>query len=197
MTKFTFILWLIAYGSCAGQQTSKPAQNGGVDFFKEEITIKVIDSSAVISGIYYFRNESSADSSIRILFPFFVDSLSLFPHEIYPYLRNDGVSMTLPYRKAHNAIRFAIPFGDDSVTVWQLDYVQRIKSQHVRYILASTKTWHKPLQTATYKVEMPVGASNVVIWPEPDSIIKMNDTQIFWSHRENFMPDRDLEIFWE
>ena len=170
-----------------------------VDFFKEEITLTVSDSQAAINGIFYFRNNTDRDRPFPIIFPFYVDSLTSYPDKINAYTINGGDTAAINFEAlaGRRAIRMAVPMKPKGVTVWYLDYTQKIDSPHARYILTSTAAWKKPLEEATYYFVMPETFNVISVWPEPDSTKISGAKKILKCERKNFMPERDMEIIWE
>ncbi len=169
-----------------------------VDFFKEEITLTVSESVATVNGVYYFRNNTSRDRPFPVLFPFYTDSVTHFPREINAYIINDNDTLTVNFEPlvGRGAIRMGIPMKPSAVTVWHLDYSQKIESTRARYILTSTSAWKKPLEEATYYFVVPENFDVVSVWPEPDSS-GGDEIKTLLCHKTNFMPKRDMEITWE
>lgn len=170
-----------------------------VEFFKEEITMAVTDSSSSISGVYYFRNNTEKDKPYSVLFPFYVDGVSHYPHEIRAYTVNGDDTQTIKTDalEGQNAIRLRIPMKPKQVTVWYLDYTQRIESEYARYILTSTGAWGQPLEEATYRFLIPTGYRIIEIWPKADKLRRIKSTIEMWCEKINFMPDQDMRIFWD
>ena len=191
----SFVLTVDAYG-----QSGKISPIGvAVSFFQEEITLSVTDSMASVEGVYHFRNISDIDAPFPVLFPFYVDSLSLYPETIKAYIiRNDSL-VEIPFRKMpeRNAVMLNIPITPKGITVWHLDYSQRILSPRAKYILTSTASWAKPLEDATYKFVVPEKFDSVEVWPEADEVTKHGDKKIYCAHQVDFMPHREMEIFWK
>jgi len=173
--------------------------NSQVEFFKEEITMTVTDSTSSISGVYYFRNNTEKDKPFSVVFPFYVDAVSHYPHEIRAYTVNDGDTLIIePARlEDRNVIRLRIPMKPKEVTIWHLDYSQRIDGSHARYILTSTRAWGKPLEQALYRFVIPTDFEIIDIWPKIDKARRVKPNLELWSEKTNFMPSRDMEIFWQ
>jgi len=169
-----------------------------VDFFKEEITLTVSDSQAAINGIFYFRNNTDRDRPFPIIFPFYVDSLTSYPDKINAYTINDGDTAAIAFEPVveRDCIRMAVPMKPKGVTIWYLDYSQRIEAPRARYILTSTAAWKKPLEEATYYFNLPASFNVISVWPEPDSV-RGEKTKTLRCHKTNFIPERDMEIIWE
>ncbi len=169
-----------------------------VDFFKEDITLAVSDSSARISGIYYFRHNTEHDTRMPVVFPFYVDSLNPYPDSIAAYMVNGADTIRLDFRnqRERGAIWLAIPLFSNNVTVWHLDYRQKIRDTRAVYILTSTAAWGKPLEDATYKFIVPLSFADVRTWPEADTVLAEGNFREYLAHRTNFMPGQNMEVKW-
>ena len=188
---------LIAGTVLLGQGEDLP--NMQVEFFKEEITMTVTDSTSAISGVYYFRNNTERDKPFSVVFPFYVDAVSHYPHEIRAYTVNDSDTLIIESTPLEdgNAIRLRIPMKPKEVTVWNLDYSQRIEGSHARYILTSTGAWGQPLEEALYRFIIPTDFEIIDIWPRVDKARRVKPNLELWCEKTNFMPSRDMEIFWD
>jgi hypothetical protein len=182
-----------------GQDKTAPKPVSPVDFFKVEITLSVNDSFASVKGIYYFRNNSNHEGRFPIIFPFYVDSVSLFPDTILAYIvnKNDTTNLRFGNERMQNAIMIEIPLSPSDTTIWHLDYRQRILESRATYILTSTGAWGKPLEEGTYKFEVPPSFKGVRVWPEADSTITESNGTEYLAHRTIFMPKQDMTIEWK
>jgi hypothetical protein len=197
-----FIILLLSWISGLSFAQNRPitkADQSPVEFFKEDITLSVYDSIANVRGIYYFRNNTDNEKPFPILFPFFADSLSLFPHNISAYLIDSAKTIALDYKEVRKAsgIMIAIPLKPHSATIWHLDYAQKIRSSHATYIITSTSSWHKPLEDATYRFIAPVNFDSVKVWPTADTSYDSSGHRIYLCKKKDFMPQKDMEIFWQ
>lgn len=196
------ILLIIAFDYSYSQEKDTPEQipyKAMVDFFKEEITLKVTDYLVLVEGVYYFLNNTDREMVFPVIFPFYVDSLSLYPHFIDAYIVSENMTAKLEFEhtKSYKGIKLGIPLKPGEVTTWHLDYRQKLKAPQARYILTSTGTWSKPLEEATYYFIVPETFTDVKTWPEADTIYTVDQTRVYKAMRHNFMPTKDMEIFWE
>jgi len=170
-----------------------------VDFFQEEITLVVTDSTASVKGIYHFRNNTDRDFDMPVAFPFYTDSLNSFPHFIEAYIEKEDGKQVLPHRQLTKfaGISLKIPLQAGQEMTWNLDYTQKIGSKRAVYIITSTAAWKKPLERATYTFIAPANFADITTWPAPDTSIVINGIRSIISHKQNFMPTRDMEIFWK
>ena len=168
-----------------------------VTFIAEEITLSVNNELAGVSGTYHFRNNTSHQGNYPVIFPFHVDSLSSFPHRISGFvIETDSTILEIRPHESRAAVTVNIPLRPNAVTIWRLDFTQRITGNHARYILTSTQAWSEPLKEATYCFVAPRSFEEVVVWPKQDSISRKGDRVEYWAHKKDFMPDRDMEITW-
>ena len=182
------------------QADERVASQRPIEFFAEEITLSVTDSTSNVTGIYYFRNNTAREGNYPVVFPFYVDSLALFPDRIESFeVQSNSVDLPLEIRKyeERNSIVINIPLRPNAVTIWRLDYRQRILGHSARYILTSTQSWGRPLSEATYEFVVPSDFTGVHVWPEPDTMTEAGHYCKYLAHRINFMPSRDMEMSWE
>ena len=183
---------------CPQELLPKRPGSSSVDFYKEEITVTVDDSVASIKGIYYFQNNTQKEGQFPVMFPFYVDSLSLFPVNISAYVMDGVKAETLAYRAMPEAssITLRVPLKPNLTTIWRLDYSQKILAPHARYILTSTASWKMPLAEATYRFIVPADWENVTVWPTADTMIAHGGLKTYSCNRKDFMPKQDMEISW-
>lgn len=188
---------LLAGGVLLGQGENPRKRQ--VEFFKEEITMAITDSTSSISGVYYFRNNTEKDKPYAVAFPFYVDGVSHYPHEIRAYTVDGDDTLTIETEalEGRNTIRMRIPLKPNQVTIWYLDYTQRIESEYARYILTSTSAWGQPLEEATYRFIIPMNYGIIETWPRVDKVRKVKPNLEIWCEKINFMPDQDMRIFWD
>jgi hypothetical protein len=167
-----------------------------VEFFAEQITLAVDDSAARIECEFHFRNNLSGQRNFPVIFPFYVDSQSLFPDYIDACIAGpDRRQLEVKILPERNAAVINIPLAE-STTIWRLQYRQRITGSMARYILTSTQAWGRPLEKATYRFIVPKSFGEIVVWPQADSTADTGEFIEYWAHRNNFMPERDMEIRW-
>lgn len=200
MRILTLTILILAIGAIAlGQKNVRPPRGSAIDFHKEDIVLTVSDSKVAVSGIYWFRNRTDKHMPYPVSFPFYIDSTSLFPDSISAYVKNDSLITQIPFMKYKIAksIGIRVPMTARGTTIWHLDYSQKILSPHARYILTSTAAWGKPLEEATYKFIVPASFDSVQVWPKADTVYNQGDQKIYLCHKTNFMPKRDMEIYWK
>jgi hypothetical protein len=171
-----------------------------VDFFQEEITLTVTDSTMRLDGIYHFRNNTPRNIPLPFSFPFYVDSTISYPHFIEAYmLSDDGEKQRIDISEIRktNSFRARIPLIAKSEATWQLAYEQKIESKRAVYIITSTAAWKKPLTQATYIFVTPEDFEISFIWPEPDSSFTKDGLVYRQCVKHDFLPSREMEIIWK
>lgn len=205
MIRIICSLLVLGAGSWSFAQGTDPGK-GQVEFFKEEITMTVTDSTTAVSGVYYFRNNTEKDRPYTVFFPFYVDPAVSFPHRIDAYAIDDGDTLTIDFETLDslNAVRLGIPLKPNEVTVWHLDYIQRIESDYARYILTTTRAWKKPLEQADFKFIIPTDFAILEIWPKPSGVRRIVGATAdeparleLTSRQFDFMPGQDMKIAWD
>jgi hypothetical protein len=192
IVKLLIALIIFMSGACLAQESFRST----VDFFKEEITMVVEDSTASIWGLYYFRNNGDFTGEFPVQFPFYIDSLSLFPDTIKAYMIASGDTTSLWFRRVKDTIVLRIPITNRGVTSWHLDYKQRLRDTRAVYIITSTASWGKPLEDATYRFIALAKYDSVETWPEPDTVIARGDYKEYLTRKSEFMPEKNMEIKW-
>lgn len=170
-----------------------------IEFFAEEISLAVTDSDATVTGVYHFRNNTAREGSYPVIFPFHVDSLTLYPEWVEGFVvdsESTGQALEIKKYEARNSVAIDIPLKPNKIISWRLEYRQRLLGHSARYILISTQSWGEPLETATYEFVAPLDFTGVRVWPEADSVAEEGNYCIYRAHRVNFMPTRDMEIEW-
>lgn len=202
-TNITMITLMIALSYALADKPADQTKNlkgPPVDFFQEEITLIVNDSISRVEGVYHIKNNYSKDINMPMTFPFYVDSVTDFPHimEIY-YKDSTGTRRKVAYRShpERKVIRLSVPIKADSSITWYLNYEQRIKSKRAVYIITSTSAWSKPLDQATYTYIAPADFEITEIWPVPDTSYGDSSYVFRRCVKYDFLPSREMEINWK
>ncbi|UCC79511.1 MAG: hypothetical protein JSW64_14795 [Candidatus Zixiibacteriota bacterium] len=178
---------------------SQSQMNMPVEFYKEEISMTINNGDFTISGIYYFRNNTEMDKPMPIVFPFYIDDSTHYPHEITAFALNGEEKIKLDYQenKERGSIRIGIPMKPKEITVWRLEYTQKIDKPQATYILKSTEAWGRPLGEALYKIDIPCSIDVDYIWADVDSVTANNNRETLWIHKTEYMPFKDMTIKWK
>ena len=75
-------------------------------------------------------------------------------------------------------------------------YEQELNGRTARYIVKTTRQWKRPLDEATFEIEIPKEFSNYKISYSADSIREESDYRKIYFTRKNFFPKEDIIITW-
>lgn len=192
---FIIIVMFIGFGVSFSQSR----MNMPVEFFKEEISMTVTEGEFTISGAYYFRNNTEMDKPMPIVFPFYIDDSTHYPHEISAFIINGDDTLKLDFQenRERGSIRIRVPMKPQETAVWHLEYSQKIDKPQATYILKSTQVWGKPLEEALYKIDIPDNIDIDYIWADVDSVTCVSNRETLWIHKTEYMPFNDMTIKWK
>ena len=145
----------------------------------------VNEGEFAISGIYYFRNNTDSNRPMPIVFPFYIDDSTHYPHKIEAFVFDGDQKSKLDFQenKERGSIRIHIPMKPKSTSVWRLEYTQKIDKPQATYILKSTQAWGRPLEEALYKIDIPNDIDIDYIWADVDSVTGKDSREILWIHK--------------
>jgi hypothetical protein len=162
-------------------------------FIRESIEIVIGNDYTTVTGVYEFRNNSNQDITRSLFFPFPINDVLHYPDSIQVF---DEKNNSILFKKSSKGIHFSISSPPNSEISIKVKYTQRFLSNEVRYILKSTQTWKQPLEKAEYKILLPLEFELQEISLTLDKQDLNSAYNIFYIHKENFMPDKDLIIKW-
>jgi hypothetical protein len=157
-----------------------------IDFFKEDVTIEVLDSRVKVIGVYYFKNLTDVGKRVRFYYPFPVDSNHHFP---------DTITIGFPFEKDSTGIYFWLSIGPGSIDSFVISYEQQVKEPFFRYITTTTHEWKRPIKDANFTIIAP--DTLVINANYAFSELKNIDGYIHYSIlMRDFFPEVDLIIRW-
>ncbi len=157
-----------------------------IDFFKEDVTIELLDSRVGVTGVYYFENLTQIGKRIKFYYPFPVDSNHHFP---------DTILIDRPFEKDPAGIYFSLSVKPNGVDSFKIAYEQQIEKPFFRYITTTTQQWKRPIKEANFTIIAPetLAISANYAFSEPK---KVGENRHYYIPIENFFPDEDLVITW-
>jgi hypothetical protein len=157
-----------------------------IDFFKEDVTIEVMDARVKVTGVYYFRNLTDISKRVRFYYPFPVDSNHYFP---------DTITIGYPFEEDSAGIYFWLSIGANSIDSFEITYEQRIEQPFFRYITTTTQAWKRPIKEAEFTI---IAAGTLAVNANyPFSEVMVIDGFRHYSIPiEDFFPQEDLIISW-
>ena len=184
MKKWYLCLLLLTACTTSYLQAQQP-----VSFFEEHIDF-VLDSTCFsINGIYSFRNGSDQAVNEHIVFPFAdktsgIDSIRIV---------NLNTLKEVPFARLESSVSFEFGLLPRDTVDLNIFYRQKVATKNT-YIITSTQTWGKPLETAVYSLTTPADLLIKSLSYTPDSIKAEHGKRVFKWERHQFMPVRDFEI---
>jgi hypothetical protein len=180
------IINLISWDSLPGQS---------LQFYGEKIEICIQGEYAQVTGEYYFRNNTSRPLHQVMFYPFVINQDLSWPDSISVYQVSEKKSLS--YREAKAGILFVLVVPADSMVIYKVSYRQRTPGRKMEYILTTTQKWGHPLVFAGYSVSLPEEYKLLDISLTPDSRQIINHKQIIKINRQNYLPTKNLNLFWE
>lgn len=202
MTKMAIIPAILLVLACSSWgQTASSTGGRAFGFVGEEVALTVDDSTAQVSGTYFFQNYGGIDFRAPVFFPFYVDGHASYPDLIRAACRIGADTLRADLRyvesRRRGGISLSIPLRAHQRTTWFLSYQQKITSKRAVYMITSTHAWKEPLREATYTFVFPDYFKSVETWPPPDTAYSLNGKTFYRCTKRDFMPDREMEITWK
>jgi hypothetical protein len=187
MRKTLFLIILTVSQSCC---LTVNGQN--LQFYREDILFSIQENKVVTDAEYYFCNVGDKDIRVTLFYPFPENTKELIDSLVVEDLKTSTV---IPYHDARSGIFFEIFVNAYGQSAYRVYFRQRLKEDHFSYILNSTKTWGKSLDFANYELQMPLSIIPDSLSYPPDTSFILNDTLFYRWKKVDFMPDKDLEVF--
>ncbi len=171
----------------------KFVQAQDLQFYQEDLDLKLEENYFYVDGLYYFRNTSSKEMNRRLFYP--------FPQDIF-YGKVDSIFVintqdTLQETNLQNNLKgssLTIHIDPDTTAIYRIGYRQELKETKAEYILTTTQTWGIPFEQVNYTLEFPKEFMLDSISYMPDSLREESDKYFFFWHKENFMPETNFEF---
>jgi hypothetical protein len=162
-----------------------------IRFFREDITFQIAHESFFVDGYYWFSNPSNTNVEKLIFFPFatsdkneIVDSVELFN------ITKGAVQNIL--NRNNTGFYFVLNMMQGDTVIMRIQYRQKIVSDSVLYVLRSTQYWQRPIESAEYKLRIGKLMNITKISIIPDKVYTIEDENIYYWKRNNFMPQTDF-----
>jgi len=148
-----------------------------------------------VDGYYYLNNNDSSKISQFIFYPFplepylgNVDSISVF---------DETIKKRIYFSKAkdNSGIIFPLQMEGYGFRKIKIIYSQQLKKNIAEYILKTTQTWGKPLESANYSLSVPDKIKIDSLSYAADSVKKINNKNIYYWSKKNFYPKIDFVFY--
>ena len=157
-----------------------------IDFFKEDVTIEILDEKVKVTGVYFFENLTQVGKRIKFYYPFPVDSNHYFP---------DTISIAYPFEKDSGGIYFSLSLRPNSIDSFKITYEQRIEEAFFRYITTTTKVWKRPIKEANFTIIAPETLSVRANYAF-SARTSIDEYLHYFIQIKDFFPEEDLVIEW-
>jgi hypothetical protein len=162
---------------------------GQVSFFEEHIDFTLDSTFFIINGIYSFRNETNRSINEHIVFPFAGKTTGIDSIRIV----NLNTLTKVPFTLGESSVSFEFSLLPNDTVDLNIFYRQQAAAKNT-YIITSTQTWGKPLETAVYSLTTPTDLFIKSLTYTPDSITEDHGKRVFKWEKHQFMPEKEFEI---
>lgn len=159
-------------------------------FVSEHVRLSIAPGQLRVHGTYHFVRGTSSEP-FAILYPFIQDASLGPPEAIRVTVDGDSASYD---RGELNSIRVSLPFagGGAPACMLEVEYAQRLMSRRASYLVTSTQLWDRPLQRATFDVEL----ADSLGPPRSEFPFERIGPGRYTFDQTDFLPQRDLVIEW-
>jgi hypothetical protein len=161
-----------------------------VRFVRERIDVTLAPDEVRVHGVYVYRNPWPIPVVQGLAVPLPVDREHPMPTEV-AVARLTPRSEPLATRTVLGALGTELHFGPFEEVQVSVRYRQHAPTREGRYLLTTTRPWHRPLEAATYTLAtegVRLGRSS---YP-------LEHTATGWGfERRDFMPPEDWRFAWE
>jgi len=156
-----------------------------LQFISEMIDFEINNTQFLTNGIFVFANNSNREIKQMMIFPFSQDTDSIKIKRVF----NLSYNQSIRYQLIDKGIAFKIVFLPNDTVKINISYSQARQHENI-YLLNSTLTWGKALQTARYSLTFDESVIIDSISYKPDKI----EGNIYYWNKKNFYPEDDFKI---
>jgi len=181
-----YILWFILL--LVSTSLHLKAQNHA-SFFEEHIDFTLDTEYFIINGIYSFYNDTEKAINQQITFPFAYKTATIDSIRIV----NLSTSSIIKFSRLENSVLFNFKLPSKDTVDINIFYRQKISIVN-KYIITSTQSWGKPLNTAVYTLTTEKNLRLKSFSYSYDSVREVKDKKLYIWEKHDFMPNLDFEI---
>jgi len=163
------------------------------DFTAEKLTFTVSAKTVELTGSYFFTNRTGQSVKMPVVYPFCVNDQQAFPDSVAVHLA-DGSPLT--FRRRDDNLLFSVPLAEKGRTEVIIFFRQPVSQSQFEYILTSTHSWSKSLESADFLIQVPLTQNLTNLSFPYERIDTTGNFQVFHLHFEDFYPDRNLVFRW-
>jgi len=164
-----------------------------LDFFREDLDFEIKGNYFHVDGIYYLRNNTDKDIKRLLFYPFPLDPLYGIVDSMQAIFLSDSSDCLIKTRE--NGFSFKVQIASGKAEKYRLSYRQKLLGNKAEYILITTQRWGKPFEEVNYRFFLPKEIKLDSLSYFPDSLKTVGNKHIFYYHKENFMPDRNMKVW--
>jgi len=158
-------------------------------FFEEHIDFSIDSNFFYINGIYSFQNKNKWNINQQIIFPFAKETTEIDSIRVI----NLYSDRKIDFRREDNSIHFSIYLPVNDTIDVNIFYRQKTSVKN-KYIITSTQSWGKSLETAVYTLATEKNIKIKSFSYLPDSVREFDGRTLYIWEKHNFMPQSDFEI---
>jgi len=163
-----------------------------LDFYREDLRFSLNSEYFLVEGDYFFRNNTSADVSQLMRYPFPDTSKYGQVDSVFCIAALSGEDCMIgEYNGKWIMFRVNIPAKDTGKYI--IGYRQQTRGKEALYILTTTQKWGKPFEYVCYQLSvngLVVDSLSYI----PDKVSMSGDTTLFYWEKRDFMPRRDFVV---
>jgi hypothetical protein len=145
-------------------------------------------------AVYHFVNVGEKDINTPLFYPFPENTMELIDSI---EVKNEKTGEAVPYREGKSGIFFNIEVKAYGQAAYRVFFRQKLAKKKFTYILTSTEAWNRPLEFANFELKAPLEINVDSMSYQPDTTFTNKDLQYFFWKKEDFMPDRDFEVWFQ
>lgn len=167
-----------------------------LQFYYEDLTFEIKDNYFYVDGIYHFCNNGNKEIDQLLFYPFPIDKLYGAVDSVFAANVRTGSINTIT-SKSEKGTYFKLKIDAYGIVKYHINYRQKIEKNKAEYILKTTQKWGKPFEKASYKL-ITSGKLNITLFSyTPDSVKIYNDKKLYFWNKIDFMPDKNMEFYFE
>lgn len=170
--------------------------SGDLTFHSESVFVEIrLPDTVRVHGMYCFINRSENPLTKLIYYPFPVDSINMYPHEIT--IKRDGFSGPVSFVRSEKGISFSVNMDKKGTVKYRITYSQRVIGHSGYYILKTTQNWNEALTRSDLEISIPTNNVLKYVSYNPDTVVCSGNQWVYRFGFNNFMPQKDLTFEWE
>lgn len=166
-----------------------------VEFYKEDLRFEITKDYFKVTGQYYFRNKTTDTIRKYLLYPFPAEETYGEVDSIRILNVSAGETDNNLLGRNSKGAYYIVVIDPKETVQYEISYIQKTLSNKVKYILLTMNTWRNKLEEASFTLYYPrdiiIDSINFI----PQNVF-VNDDRVIWQwNYEDYMPDKDVDIY--